>query len=44
VDGKDAPSDVYVYQMKIRFLNGEEEDRTGQVTLIQVIAVLIKGK
>ncbi|MEY4202814.1 MAG: hypothetical protein RL013_517, partial [Bacteroidota bacterium] len=35
VDGKDAPSDVYVYQMKVRFLNGEEEERTGQVTLIR---------
>ena len=35
VDGKDAPSDVYVYQMKVRFLNGEEEDRTGQVTLVR---------
>jgi gliding motility-associated-like protein len=35
VDGKDAPSDVYVYQMKVRFLNGDEEERTGQVTLIR---------
>ncbi len=35
VDGKEAPSDVYVYHMVVRFGNGEEEDRSGDVTLLR---------
>jgi gliding motility-associated-like protein len=34
-EGKDAPSDVYVYKITVRFSNGEEELRGGQVTLLR---------
>lgn len=34
-DGKDASSDVYVYTMRVRFGNGEEETRSGEVTLLR---------
>jgi gliding motility-associated-like protein len=34
-DGKDAPMDVYVYYIKIRYANGEEEERRGDVTLMR---------
>jgi gliding motility-associated-like protein len=34
-EGKDAPSDVYVYVMRIRFGNGEEEVYHGEVTLLR---------
>ena len=32
---KDAPSDVYVYQMVVRFGNGEEQEYHGDVTLLR---------
>lgn len=34
-DGKDAPSDVYVYRMVVLFKNGNEEDFSGEVTLLR---------
>ncbi|MCB9344129.1 MAG: choice-of-anchor L domain-containing protein [Lewinellaceae bacterium] len=34
-NGKDASSDVYVYTLKIRFANGEEETLSGEVSLIR---------
>ncbi|MEI6410402.1 MAG: choice-of-anchor L domain-containing protein [Bacteroidota bacterium] len=34
-DNSDAPSDVYVYQIKVRFTDGTEESRSGQVTLLR---------
>ncbi|MBL7825725.1 MAG: choice-of-anchor L domain-containing protein [Saprospiraceae bacterium] len=35
VDGKNAPSDVYVYQIRVRFANGDEENKAGEVNLIR---------
>ncbi|MBK6995204.1 MAG: gliding motility-associated C-terminal domain-containing protein [Lewinellaceae bacterium] len=34
-DDKDAPSDVYVYFMVVRFGNGEEQEYHGDVTLLR---------
>ena len=34
-NGKDASSDVYVYSLKVRFGNGDEESRSGEVTLLR---------
>jgi len=34
-DDKDAPSDVYVYYMVVRFGNGEEQEYHGDVTLLR---------
>ncbi len=34
-DGKDAPSDVYVYLMVVQFGNGTEEEYHGDVTLLR---------
>lgn len=34
-DDKNAPSDVYVYKMLVRFGNGEEETFSGEVTLLR---------
>ncbi|HAD12606.1 MAG TPA: hypothetical protein DCF33_09225 [Saprospirales bacterium] len=34
-DDKQAPSDVYVYKMVVRFGNGEEETYSGDVTLLR---------
>jgi gliding motility-associated-like protein len=34
-DGKDAPSDVYVYYIVLRYANGEEETLKGDVTLLR---------
>jgi len=34
-DDKDAPSDVYVYFMVVRFGNGEEQEYHGEVTLLR---------
>lgn len=34
-NGRDAPSDVYVYYVRVRYLNGEEEVKRGNVTLIR---------
>jgi gliding motility-associated-like protein len=35
VDGKEAPSDVFAYQIIVRYTNGQEEERKGQVTLLR---------
>jgi gliding motility-associated-like protein len=35
VDGKDAPTDVYVYVLRVRYNNGREETRQGEVALIR---------
>lgn len=35
VNGKDAPSDTYVYQMKVTYFNGAVKDRAGTVTLMR---------
>ena len=35
LDGEDAPSDVYVYYITVRFANGEEETYKGDVTLMR---------
>lgn len=35
VDGKEAVSDVYVYRLKVRFANGDEDSSHGEVTLIR---------
>lgn len=34
-DGKEAPSDVYVYHMVVRFGNGEQQEYHGDVTLLR---------
>jgi gliding motility-associated-like protein len=34
-DGKDAPSDVYVYVIRVRYPNGSEEEFHGDVTLLR---------
>jgi gliding motility-associated-like protein len=34
-NGTDAPSDVFAYQIKVRFADGSEETRKGQVTLLR---------
>lgn len=34
-DGKEAPSDVYVYYIVLRYANGEEETLKGDVTLLR---------
>jgi len=34
-DGKDAPSDVYVYYIVLRYANGDEETIKGDVTLLR---------
>lgn len=34
-NGRDAPSDVYVYIIVVRYLNGTEETKRGNVTLIR---------
>lgn len=33
--GKDAPSDVYVYKIKVKFGNGEQRTYSGEVTLLR---------
>ncbi|TNE64500.1 MAG: T9SS type B sorting domain-containing protein [Bacteroidetes bacterium] len=35
VDGKEAPSDVYVYYITVRFANGDEKSFKGDVTLLR---------
>lgn len=35
LNGKPASSDVYVYVMKVRFGNGDEETRSGEITLLR---------
>lgn len=35
VDGTDAPTDVFAYQIVVRYANGQEEERKGQVTLLR---------
>ncbi|MCB0533661.1 MAG: choice-of-anchor L domain-containing protein [Lewinellaceae bacterium] len=35
LDGKDAPSDVYVFYITVRFANGDEETFKGDVTLLR---------
>ena len=35
VDDKEAPSDVFAYQIVVRYANGIEEERKGQVTLVR---------
>jgi gliding motility-associated-like protein len=35
VGGKDAPSDVYVYYISVRFANGEEKTYKGDVSLLR---------
>lgn len=34
-NGNPAPADVYVYKIKVRFPDGTEEERSGEVTLIR---------
>ncbi len=34
-DSKDASSDVYIYSIRVRFGNGDEETKHGEVTLIR---------
>lgn len=35
IDGKDAPMDVYVYYIVVRFANGEEQTFKGEVSLLR---------
>jgi len=35
VDGRDAPADVYVYFVKVRFANGDEKTFKGDVSLLR---------
>ncbi len=34
-DGKDAPSDVYAYVIRVRFAGGVEDEKHGEVTLLR---------
>ena len=34
-EGKDAPSDVYGYVIRVRFANGETKEEHGDVTLLR---------
>jgi gliding motility-associated-like protein len=35
IDGKPAPADVYLYVIKVRFVDGKEEVLHGDVTLLR---------
>ncbi|MBL7826293.1 MAG: gliding motility-associated C-terminal domain-containing protein [Saprospiraceae bacterium] len=35
IDGEPAPSDVYIYQLKLKFPNGREEVKSGDLTLLR---------
>jgi len=35
INGEDAPSDVYVYRVRVRLVNGEEKSDKGDVTLLR---------